>query len=377
MDPDKIEHQVIFEYHGTMVPSDVRQFVAKNIDVGLSLSGTSDVRTLRGLQHFYAKKFLDTKSQIAYQAVLSYATSAEAACSGSGLEFLRMLCGHEKKPITTIRDVKKMLIDMGLSQHNTALVMQAYMLAGKHSKMAIKKAAGGVPIVELLNGYNFNNPSQSHVNLKNPRILCIDGYVESVSEIHHLLEHLAQTRENCVLFLRGLADDVLHTLRVNVNRGTLYVYPVIIPFDLDNANTLVDIATIAGGDVISHLKGDLISSVEPAGLQKVDSISLSTSGFIINNSKTSSRVVGHRKRLLEDSLRRTEISEILEKRIKSLTPSYVEISLVDGIDYLSNKSQVDEGIRRMADMLAGKDPAAIASRFYEAYMSSAENTVIV
>jgi hypothetical protein len=185
------------------------------------------------------------------------------------------------------------------------------------------------------------------------------------------------TKEPVIFFLRGLADDVLHTLRVNVNRGTLNAHPVIIPFDLDHANTLVDIATIAGCDVVSHLKGDLISSIDPAVLPQVDSASVSSTGLIINSSKTSARVAEHRNRLVEDSLKRPEVSEVLEKRIKSLTASYVEISLVDGIDYLSNRSQIDEGVRRMADVLAGKDSLAIATAYYQSYVSGLENTVIV
>lgn len=360
------------------LPDDIQQFLIKNIDVEVSITGVDELRTLRGLQHFFAKKFSDRDTHLAYQTVLSHAAAAEASCSSSGMEFLRLLCGRSISKHTTEShaDIKRMLLGMGLSNINASLVMQAYFLAGKHSKMAIKKATGSVPTVELLNGYNFKISSTSHVKLNNAKIICIDGYIENVAEIHHLLEHFASTKENAVFFLRGLTDDVLHTLKVNVNRGTLNVHAVIVPFDLDNSNTLVDIATIAGGDVVSHLKGNLISSIDPLTLQKVDSVSLSSTGLIINNSKTSLRVSEHRKRLLEDSLNRSEVSDILEKRIKSLTPSYVEISLVDGIDYLSNRSQVDEGARRMADLLAGKDPAAVAVTFYNSYVTNLQNTVI-
>jgi len=361
--------------------AEIQQFLIKNINVELSLTTEGGTHTLRGLQHFLNKKFADNQLQISYQSVLSTATAAEASCSGAGMEFLRLLCGQPKTGHTTRilvkSDMMKMLFDMGLSTHNASLVMQAYMLAGKHSKIAIKKAAGGIPVVELLNGYNFDIRSNHQFNFKKPRIACIDGYVETVAEIHHLLEHFASTKEPVIFFVRGLADDVLHTLRVNANRGTLNAHPVIVPFDLDHANALADIATIAGCDVVSHLKGDLISSIDPAALSQVDSVSMSSTGLIINNSKTSARVAEHRNRLIEDSLKRPEVSEILEKRIKSLTTSYVEISLVDGIDYLSNRSQVDEGVRRMADVLVGKDSHAVATAYYQSYVSSLENTIIM
>jgi len=361
------------------LPEDIQQFLIKNIDVEVSLTDVGGTRSLRGLQHFFAKKFADRELHLAYQAILGHASAAEACCSGSGMEFLRLLCGRPTKAAATKRsiDMKKLLHEAGLSSNNVSLVMQAYLLAGKHSKMAIKKSTGPVPTVELLNGYNFDIRSVQQVNLKGPKILCIDGYIESVAEIHHMLEILASTREAAVLFVRGLADDVLHTLKVNLNRGTLKVHPLIVPFDLDHANTMADIATISGGDVVSHLRGDLISSIDHTALRQVDSIALTHASLIINNSKTSSRVAEHRKRLIEDLQNRPEISDILEKRIKSRTPSYVEISLVDGIDYLSNSSQVDEAIRRIADMLVGKDPAAIATEFFNSYIANSQNTTVV
>ena len=94
--------------------------------------------------------------------------------------------------------------------------------------------------------------------LRDARIACIDGYVESVSELHLLLEELSEAKVPCFLFVRGMSEDVLHTIKTNNDRKTLMVFPYIVPFDLDSVNTIVDIAVSAGTDVLSNLKSDKI-----------------------------------------------------------------------------------------------------------------------
>lgn len=362
------------------IPSEIVKFLSDNISVTTSATDRGGLKTLRGLQHFFHKTFSDKNTDRIYQTLLDYAAQAEKSCSGAGMLFLHLMLSHNIEPASgTLNEnsLRIVLNDLGISRINAEIVIHAYKMAGKYSKIAVKKTAGSSPVVELLDGYHFDLRTSSQVVLQKPRVICIDGYVESISEIHHLLEHFASSKEPAALFVRGMSDDVLHTIKVNQNRGTLDIHPIIVPFDLDHANTLVDIATVSSGDVVSHLKGDLISSIKIEEIRCVDSVSLSPGSIIICNSRSSIAVESHRKRLIDQSTRRPEVSEVLEKRIKSLTPSYVEISLVDGIDHFNNRSQVDEGVRRIADILLGKDPVAIAMAYRDSYDKNLTDVAVI
>jgi len=183
-----------------------------------------------------------------------------------------------------------------------------------------------------------------NLEIKSPKIVCVDGYIETVSEIHHLLTELSEKSIPAILFCRGMSEDVLHTIKTNNDRRTLQVYPCSVHFDLENANTLVDLAVISGCDVTSSLKGDLISSINFSSLGNVEKINLSQNNISIKSSK-SERLKSHLNALKEKIKERPEISEILSKRLKSLNSSYLEISIPDGLDYYYKSKQLDEGIR--------------------------------
>ena len=58
------------------------------------------------------------------------------------------------------------------------------------TKLSIKKSAIGQTYIDVCEGYNFSIKSLINTpatELKNSKIVCIDGYIESASEIHHLL----------------------------------------------------------------------------------------------------------------------------------------------------------------------------------------------
>ena len=94
---------------------------------------------------------------------------------------------------------------------------------------------------------------------KNCKVFIVDGDITAVSDIHYLLESLSEEKRSCLLIARSFAPDVLNTLHVNFARGTLNIIPVDIPFEQDTANILVDIAAACNTDIVTPLKGDLIS----------------------------------------------------------------------------------------------------------------------
>jgi chaperonin GroEL (HSP60 family) len=229
------------------------------------------------------------------------------------------------------------------------MVREALTLAGFRGRIIVEKTLSMTPSVELVRGYTFDVRLGFPIDFSvaNPRIACVDGFIESVSEVHHLLEAAATSREPCVFFVRGLTDDVIHTLRVNHDRGTLRVFPAIVPFDLDGMNTLVDVAVVSGSDVVSSLKGELISSIDFHRLPIVERVTSFKGNTVIMESRTAQAVRSHvarlRSRRVDEGV--DEVGKLLDRRIRSLSPNHVVIRLPEGRDFVVNSQAVDLSLR--------------------------------
>lgn len=367
---------------------DIKIFIQQNVNVSNSLMRSGDdFVILRNLQHFFAKKFNETASILIYQLILDSAAKAEAKCPTAGIKFIKRFASsqviksdHRRNDIQSRKSIENMLTnELGLSKFCCAIVMEAIGMASLGSKISIKKSAVNRTFVESTNGYSFDTKRllPQNLRLEKPKVICIDGFIESVSEIHHLLEHFAESKNTGLLFVRGMSDDVLHTMKVNIDRGTLQLYPVVVPFDADSINTLVDIAVVAGGDVISHLKGNLISSIGVNDIRQVDYAVINASHTVIRNISSQDRVSSHRKFLLKQLEERPEIDSLLRNRIKSLTSSYVEVSIAADMNFLSNSQQIDEGIRYVMSLINSKlNPDEVAEQYHESFNKSVKNLAI-
>ena len=121
----------------------------------------------------------------------------------------------------------------------------------------------------------------------------IDGIIESVSEINNILEALVKNKAPGVIFARGYSEEVIATLALNFKRGSLDLIPVKVQYDLLGANLLKDIAVICGCDVVSSLKGELISNIDIDDKTDVYTVSCNNSGVIIHNPSASQGIQLH------------------------------------------------------------------------------------
>lgn len=254
------------------------------------------------------------------------------------------------------------------------MLRRAINIAGFNGKIIVERALNA-PHVELRAGYTFAVKSMfvPPKTLKNTKIVCIDGIVENVSEIHHFLEQASESREACAVFVRGASDDVTHTLKVNLDRGTLRVVMFVVPFDLDGANTLVDIAIASGCDVTSSLKGELISSIDLKDAPTVSRVDATTNSVTLHNIDTLRRVRAHVDALRKkrDNIDQEVLQNLINNRIRSLSSGYAVIRLDDDHKYVWRAQAIDYTLRSIQSMIShGVDvdsfPAAshLVSRTY-------------
>tara|TARA_Y100000034_G_C6754033_1_gene335405 strand:- start:206 stop:826 length:621 start_codon:yes stop_codon:yes gene_type:complete len=122
-------------------------------------------------------------------------------------------------------------------------------------------------------------------------------------------------------------------MATNWMRGTLRVLPICVPYDIEGINTLKDIAVITGTDVISSLKGELISTVNFHDIVEIPKFIYGNNQLVIENNSTSIQVKRHvqdLKKLILESLE-SEKRKILSNRIRGLLSRCVYIKLDDSL----------------------------------------------
>jgi chaperonin GroEL (HSP60 family) len=229
-------------------------------------------------------------------------------------------------------------------------------LAGA-SRYMVERAPSRCDSIEFVDNYEFTHlskPIDGTVIMDDARVLIADAYIENESEVRKLLEWCGKEKERLLLCCRGFSDDVLHTLAVNRARGTLSGYALVIPFDENDANTLVDIATILGSDVVSSLKGQLISTLDPASMPRARHARLRSNLLEINDPQArarTDRLAANLREKLETA--EPEAIDPLEKRLKRLTGSTMIVRLKEDADHAMRCERWDLALRTVRAAVRG------------------------
>jgi len=202
-------------------------------------------------------------------------------------------------------------------------------------------------ILSFSSGYNFEIPIDAEILSKgaswernNVKVLIIDGMIESIGEIHHILEKAASEKNPTVMFVRSMADDVRLTLKLNIKRGTIDLIPVEVGFNEETINILNDIAICCNSDIISTHKGDLISTSGIIDLITVRKITITSKGINIINDASEDILASHLKYLEEkrNLSPSPEINSMFDKRVRSLSSGKILIRIGDDLLRLDPQS---------------------------------------
>ena len=229
-------------------------------------------------------------------------------------------------------------------------------LAGPNTSMHVEKSQRSHTVIEKVSGYQFNVGVDYHFLMgkkvrkrRDVRVILIDGMIESVSEIHHLLERASENKEPYAIFAREFKPDVLQTIFVNTQRRTLDVIPIAVGLTEETVNILNDIAATCGTDIVSSYKGELISTAIKEELPVISSIHISenqTSVFNPDSRNSVRRQLDYLKSE-KDEKRTGEARSLFEKRIMSLSGERVMISV--GSNLISKErtciEQIDTSLR--------------------------------
>jgi len=339
--------------------------------------------------------------------LLNAVINAEKLAAGSGIiaviAFLELrkrpesqtdpnaLVGHTHvTDLKTTKDILKRIF--GVDNKLYHMILKACDIAGHNGSIYINNIPKDTSYIELTSGYRFSCHMDKSFeaaakitkwNRSHVRAFIIDGIIETVGEINHILEYMSESKEAGIIFARGYSEEVIATLAVNAKRKTLDIVPVIVPFDLQGMNMLKDIAVVCGSDVVSSLKGELISSIEIDTIPVIDFVLADMAHIIIEHPPTQRSARVHLKNLktrIEKENSEDKI-KLLNDRVKALASNCVEVSF--GTEYSKNiqlaVSRFEAGIRMTAEIarsgiieLQGKklDQQHVASHVFQKLIDS-------
>jgi len=331
-------------------PEEIRNSIPRITDLVVNFfsKGSSSIQRLDSLKG----TLIEPIDGQVFDLLSAHIFGCESMSPFAGDIFVKMLSEHlniGNCQIFTQEFLEKIAFQ-NMEESSANLFLDSVSLAGLKGKIVVKPSLADSAFVELTSGYTFEGLTPSfHVNekeFKDPRIICIDGYIENVSEIHRLLESTSTSKEVVVLFVRGLSHEVVHTLKVNYDRKTVLLIPVTVPFDIDGINLLNDIAVIAECDVVSSNKGQLISSLELSDTARIEKVNFLSGNTLLHNGNSQNRIDRHIK-ILQSRLQNSHdlSKDTFEKRIQRLGTSQVNVMLPDNQEFLDLRFKFDRCIR--------------------------------
>jgi len=332
------------------------------------------------VQRYAFFKIGNIHDKIIKPILLNAAIRAESVAGGAGdicLVLSSMLINGKKDLKIPYRDIEKLILENSkrackddfytLVEKNSSCNIQKEIFSFLFDKMNIsspvfiERSKLSKTKIILDSGFNFGiSVDKKYIThetkkMSNVRCFVIDGFIESVSEIHHLLEEAARTKENYVMFARHISDDVQSTISYNIQRGTINLIPVTVGFDENTLNILNDISICTNSDLISSHKGDLISQSIRRSPSVVKSIEFGKNLLTIINEHPSKLLKNHIKYLKDKREISTDrnVFNIIESRIKSLSSGKIIVSV--GTDMLLKEPRsieiFDKILREMRAMI--------------------------
>lgn len=248
------------------------------------------------------------------------------------------------------------LLNSYFTEKEIKIVKNSIELMGSSARIRYEKSRLNADVLlEIKQGYCFTLNSAISIgrwSRKDCKVMCIDGIVESVSEISHLLNFFSSSKFPLLLFCRGFSNDVLNTLAVNYKRGSLDILPIAAPVDFDTANIMLDFSTVCGSEVLSSDKGQLISHSKPENLSSIDFVDFDNQKLVVVNSSTS-KAVEILKKNISKKIETVDPSliELNSKRLHSLDAAYGILKYPDNSLYSNWNERIDLALKMFSHSL--------------------------
>ena len=216
-------------------------------------------------------------------------------------------------------------------------------------QVIVKKTLSRNTTVSKELGYTFDNLIVDPIFIKsgvwkrkNVNVVLIDGIIENVSEIHHLLTQAYETKEPYFVVCTGILPEPKSVIIQNFARSTVDMVVATIRSDEFNIQALVDLGTVCITEPVSALKGDTISQASTRGLRKVELIEVMRDSTNIKNSQAKRSTDSLLADVIERSSMNHDVAHLFQNRVKCLTSSRINVAI--GIDDVNREKTIVEDV---------------------------------
>lgn len=191
--------------------------------------------------------------------------------------------------------------------------------------------------------------------VKDYNFIIIDGFLETVSEIHHLMFKANKTKEPYVIFCHGISEEVKYNILRNNAEGRTQILPVSIDYNEETLNILNDLAVVQNSIVVSSKLGQTISQEVRKDLKKGKSITFLENKILLKSATSYNSILTHRKflkrRISEAMIKEDVNTDVLYNRLKSFSLKSVKVYIPKILNYDKNFSrELDYALRFLSNL---------------------------
>lgn len=219
-------------------------------------------------------------------------------------------------------------------------ITKAIETAGLEGKIFIENSSRQPNyIIEAKSGYSFvlnpfgfmlGDTTGKRWDRREVRVLIVDGLIEKVSELDQILNMANQTKQPLAIIAHGFSEEVVATCKSNNDAGRFDVMPIRMNHDLSSINIIRDIGVVCGTTPVTHLLGQLLSTVKWEDLKTIDRMVVTPQNTTIEFAKSHIAVLDHTKELVARRYSNDVVEDIrnlLDERLKSLVSHSVILNL--------------------------------------------------
>ena len=232
---------------------------------------------------------------------------------------------------------------------------------GKDGVITIEESKGTKYEIEYVEGMQFDrgyispyfvtDATRMEAILEDPHILITDKKLSAISEVLPSLERILQVTKNLLIIAEDMEGEALATMVVNKLRGTMNVVAVKAPGFGDRRKAMLeDIATLAGGTIISEEVGRKLDSVNPEDLGRARRLVATKDKTTIIEGKGSPEAIQDRIKQIKAQTEETDSDfdrEKLQERMARLAGGVAVIKVG-----AATETEMKEKKHRVEDALA-------------------------
>jgi chaperonin GroEL len=240
------------------------------------------------------------------------------------------------------------------------MISEAMDKVGKEGVITVEEAKGMETTLDFVEGMQFDrgylspyfvtDAEKMEVVLENALILLNEKKISNMKDMIPLLESVARSGRPLLIIAEDVEGEALATLIVNKLRGTLSAAAVKAPGFGDRRKAMLeDIATLAGGEVVSEDLGVKLESVRLENLGSCKTVKITKDNTTIIDGGGDAKRLEDRMRQIRSQIEETTSDydrEKLQERLAKLTGgvAVINIGAASEAELKERKARVEDAL---------------------------------